>query len=346
MKFAGGYFYVERRKSMLRKDWNKIFTLIPFLLGILLLPFPSKESFAQKKGYPEKPIKLIVGTQPGGLIDLGARAWCDEFAKRLGVPVMIMNIGGASGTIALAEASKAKPDGYTLVAATQTPMVISPTVTLKLPYDSTKDFVPIGTFGVTPTLFVVNSNSPFKTIDELLDYAKKNPGKLICGGAGVAAISNFSLELIKFYEKVDIKYVPFKGAAPAVTALLGNHVDFLLTTLPTLSGHLRAARFRGLATTTKFKEFPEIPLFSEKRLAGAGMETWAGFFAPVKIPKEAHRKLVETFEAVVKDQGVIQRLENVGYVPYYIGPDALAKLIKEELSKIAEMAKRAGIEPE
>jgi len=320
-------------------------TLTTFFLIFLILILSVEGSFAQKKGYPEKAIKLIVGTQPGGLIDLGARAWSDDLAKKLGVPVIISNQGGGGGTLALTDASKAKPDGYTLAAASQTPVVISPAIT-NLPYDSTRDFVPIGAFGVTPTLIVVNSSSNFKTMEELLDYAKKNPGKLNCGSAGVGTISHFDLELIKFYQKVDIVHVPFKGSTPAVTAILGNHVDLLCIALPALPGHLKAGRIRGLATTTKIKEFPDIPLFSEKGLAQAGMATWAGFFAPAKIPRDVHKKLAVAFEEVVKDAGVIQRLEGVGFSPYYVGPDALAKLIKEELERTSEIAKKAGIKQE
>jgi len=323
-----------------------IFFCATISLTLMCSTLSLRESSAQK-GYPEKAIKLIVGTQPGGLIDLGARAWSDDLSKKLGVPILIQNQGGGGGTLALTDASKAKPDGYTLAAASQTPIVISPTVTPGgLPYDSAKDFVPIGAFGITPTLIVVNSTSPFKTIEELLDYAKKNPGKLNFGSAGVGTISHFDLELIKIYARIDVAHVPFKGSTPAVSALLGNHVDALIIALPALPGQIKAGRIRGLATTTKINDFPDIPLFSEKGLKEAGMATWAGFFAPAKISPEVHKKLAQAFESVVKDQAVIRKLENVGFTSYYLGPDALAKLIKEELISTAEIAKKAGIKPE
>lgn len=331
---------------MSSKNWKLIFLYASISLFFIDSAFSLRESFAQKQ-YPEKAIKLIVGTQPGGLIDLGARAWSDDLSKKLGVPVLIQNQGGGGGTLALTDASKAKPDGYTLVAASQTPMVVSPTVTPGgLPYDSTKDFVPIGAFGITPTLIVVNSNSPFRTIEELLDYAKKNPGKLNCGSAGVGTISHFDLELVKTYGKVDIVHVPFKGSTPAVSALLGNHVDALIIALPALPGQIKAGRIRGLATTTKIKEFLDIPLFSDKGLREAGLATWAGFFAPAKISQDVHRKLAQTFEEVVKDQAVIRKLENVGFTSYYLSPEGLAKLLKEELVSVAEIAKKAGIKAE
>ena len=312
-------------------------------VSLVTMPLFSSQFLAQAKEYPEKAIKLVVGTQPGGLIDLGARAWSDEFAKGLGVPVVIFNQGGGGGTLALTDVSKSTPDGYTLAAASQTPTVIAPALTPNLPYNASRDFVPIGAFGVTPSLIIVNAGSPFKTVEELLDYAKKNPGKLNCGTAGVGTISHFDLELVKATHRIDLVHVPFKGSTPAVTALLGNHVDLLFITLPALPGHLKAGRMRGLATTTKIRQFPEIPLYSEKGLSEAGMETWAALFAPAKIPKNVHQKLSIVFGEVVKSPAVGQKLENVGFTPRYISPDSLAKLMKEESMRAAEIVQKAGM---
>lgn len=152
--------------------------IIVLSLIVLMLGFSFKESFPQEKEYPDKPIKIIAATQPGGISDLGTRAWSDEFSKKIGVPVVVVNQGGGGGTVALVELSNAKPDGYTLATVVNNPFVITPVLTPNLPYDNIKDFIPIGTYGVTPMVVAVNSNSPFKTIEELLDYAKKNPGKL------------------------------------------------------------------------------------------------------------------------------------------------------------------------
>jgi tripartite-type tricarboxylate transporter receptor subunit TctC len=316
------------------------------LFIILILVFSFQELFGQEKEYPEKTIKLIVGTQPGGTSDLGTRAWSDDFAKRLRVPVVIYNVPGGGGIAAVVDLSKAKPDGYILASVTHSPMVLAPTISSNIPYDTTKDVIAIGTFGVSPLLIVVNSNSPFKTIEELLDYAKKNPGKLNCGSAGTATFGHVTLELVKFYGKVNMVHVPFKASTPAVTALLGNHVDSLFMGLPPVQGQLKAGRFRGLATTHKIKEFPDVPLFSEKGLAEAEMANWLGVFAPAKIPKRIHQKLVETFEEVMKDRDVNQRLEKAGFIPFSLGPDEITKRIKEDLRKLSEVNKVAGIRAE
>ena len=331
---------------MLGKYLKKTATSTLSLFIILILLFSFQELFGQEKEYPEKVIKLIVGTQPGGTSDLGTRAWSDDFAKRLRVPVVIYNEPGGGGIAAVVDLSKAKPDGYILASVTHSPMVLAPGISSNIPYDSTKDVIPIGTFGVSPLLVVVNSTSPFKTIEELLDYAKKNPGKLNCGSAGTATFGHVTLELVKFYGKVNMVHVPFKASTPGVTALLGNHVDSLFMGLPPVQGQLKAGRFRGLATTHKIKEFPEIPLFSEKGLAEAEMANWLGVFAPAKIPKKVHKKLVETFEEVMKDRDVNQRLEKAGFIPFSIGPDEITKRIKEDLRKLSEVNKVAGIRAE
>lgn len=331
---------------MFRKGWKKIGLFTALLTAFLILTFSFKESLAQRGEYPSKIIKIIVTSAAGGLTDMGVRAWSDEAAKRLGVPVVIFNQAGGAGTLATAEASKAKPDGYTLLASSQAAMVVGPAINPNLPYDTARDFTPICTFGTTPQLIAVNSTAPFKNFEELLDYAKKNPGKLNCASPGVGTISHFDLELIKFYEKVDMVHVPFKSTPPALAAVLGNHVDVLFIPLPPIVGHLRAGRLRGLLTTTRLKEFPDIPLYSEKGLAQAGMASWAGVFAPAHIPTEIHKKLVETFEKVTKDPGVVKNLENVGYVSFYTGPEAVAKLMSEEFQKLSAIAKYAGIKQE
>lgn len=331
---------------MFGKEWKRIDFLVALLLFVPVLTLSFKESFAQKKDYPVKAIKLIAGTQPGGADDLAARTWTDEFAKMLGVPVVVFNHPGGGGSLGAAEAAKADPDGYTLLAASSGAMGFNTAMNPKLPYDTPRDFVPIGCFATGATLIVVNSSSPFKTVDELLDYARKNPGKLNCGTAGVGVISYFNFELLKYYAKVDISHVPFQGSPPAVTALLGNHVDLACIALSPVSGHLKANRLRGLVTTVRLKEFPDVPLFSEKGLAEAGLVSWWALFAPHRIPKEVHRKLAVTFEKVAKDPGVMKKLEDIGYTPYYLDPNAFDRLIRDDLKKMVEMVKTIGIKPE
>lgn len=309
---------------------------------LCLLAIPSTDSCGQTKEYPERPIKIIVTTAAGGVGDLWTRAWSDEFSKMLKVPTVVVNEGGASGMTALIEAAGAKPDGYTLTNLSLS-QVAGFALSSKPSFDLFKDFIPIGAFGSFPSLIVVEKSSPFQTYEDLIDYAKKNPGKLRCGTAGVTMISHFNFELLKQHTKVDIVMVPFKAGPQAVTATLGKHVDLLTIPPQSVLGLLKAGKVRVLLTTQKLRDFPNIPLFSEKGLAEVGVAAWFGLFAPSGIPKEIYKKLTDTFEKVANDPKIIERIERLGFTPSYQNPTDLAIQLKKDFEKIKTVAKQAGI---
>jgi tripartite-type tricarboxylate transporter receptor subunit TctC len=313
-------------------------------LGLLLcfLAVQATHSFGQKKEYPERPIKIIVTTTAGGVGDLWVRAWSDEFSKMLKVPVVIVNEGGASGMTALIEAADAKPDGYTLVDITQS-LVVGFALSAKPPFDLFKNFVPIGGFGSFPTLIVVEKSSPFMTYEDVIDYAKKNPGKLKCATSGITMVSHFNLELVKQYTKADIVLVPFKTGPQAVTAALGKHVDLLTIPPQSVVSLLKAGRLRALLTTQKLKDFPDVPLFSDRGLKEAGMSAWIGMFAPTGISSEIRKKLIDTFEKIAKDPTLMERIEKLSFTPDYQTPAELAATLKKDYEKIKAVAKQAGI---
>lgn len=316
---------------------TKIFV---FLLCFILLG--ETDSRGEQKPYPDRTIKVMVGTAPGGVQDLWARAWTDEFSKKLKVPMVIANIAGASAMAAMIEAARAKPDGYTLVSATQS-NVVGYAVSIKPAFDLFKDFIPIGAYGSFPTTVAVESSSPFKTYEDLINYAKKNPNKLKCGSAGATIISHFNFELLKQYANVDIVMVPFKGSPPAVNALLGKHVDLLALSPSSLMGLIAAGRVRILLATQKIKELPGVPLFSDKGLEEAGMAAWTGIFAPSGISKEIHNKLADTFAMVTKYPNVVKRIDALGFSDYYKNPTDLTTQMKKDFVKLSAVAKQAGI---
>ena len=326
--------------SFLRKIFVKL--VVYCCITLVVLFFTGEKSYGEPKAYPERTIKILVGTAPGGVADLWTRAWTDEFSKIVKVPVVIDNIAGASGLASLIEASKAKPDGYTLTYVTQS-NVVGYAVSSQPAFDLFKDFIPIGTYGSFPTTIAVENSSPFKTYEDLIGFAKKNPNKLKCGSAGATIISHFNFELLKQYTNVDIIMVPFKGSPPAVTALLGKHVDLLALSPSAIMGLMKAGRVRALLTTQKMKEFSDVPLFSDKGLGEAGMAAWAGIFAPAGISKEVRGKLVDTFARVTKDPNVVKRIEDIGFNSYYQSPQDLAVHMKSDFEKFKVVAKKAGI---
>lgn len=311
-----------------------------YVLSILcLLTFFNLDAYGE---YPDKPIKIYATTTAGGTADLWIRAWSEEFSKILKVPIIIQPEGGASGMAALIEAAKAKPDGYTLTYVAQS-NVVGFAVSTKSPFDLFKDFVPLGACGSTSTVIVVEKSSPFQTYDELVDYAKKNPGKLKCGSAGATVVSHFNFELLKHYTNLDFIMVPFKGSPQAITALLGKHVDLVCTYAVPLQGLVKSGRVRTLLTTRKLNDQQDVPTFAEKGLAKAALLGWAGIIAPMGVPKEVQAKLIDAFQKVTKYPEVIKRLEVLGFSTEYSSPGDIAKQMKEDYEKIRTVAKQVGI---
>ena len=342
-RYAIGTDQVLFKKGAFMSFMSKRFKLIGYsCFALLVLFFAGQDSYGEQKPYPNRTIKVMVGSSPGGLQDLWARAWTNEFSKTLKVPVVIANIAGASTMGALIEAARAKPDGYALVMGSQS-NVVGAAISSKLEFDLFKDFVPIGAFGSFPTIVAVEGSSPFKTYEDLINFAKKNPKKLKCGSAGSSIIGHFNFELLKQYADVDIVMVPFKGSPPTVIALLGKHVDLVSLAPTALMGLMRAGRVRALLTTRKMNEFPDVPQYSDKGLTEAGMAAWSGILAPAGISKEIHKKLVDTFAKVTNDPKVVKRMEDLGYNISYQNPQELSTQMKKDFVKLSAAAKRAGI---
>ena len=247
-------------KGTMREIWCA--GLIFCLLAIL-----SPASYGQGKGYPEKEIKIVCGAA-GSNSDICARIWADGLSRILKVPVVMVNRGG--GMTSQVELKRSKPDGYTLCYTSSSTLATQLT-TPQPPLHIEKDLFPVGALGGFPTVILVEQSSPFATFDALVDYAKKNPGKLN-GGACSMMASHFNLELMKLYSKLDFAVVEFRGgSSEAITALLGKHIDFLSLSPAAAIGLLKAGRLRVLLTTHKLNDFPNLPLFSEKGLAEAGL---------------------------------------------------------------------------
>lgn len=312
-----------------------VYPCIIFCWSVIL----NTDAYPQKKEYPARPIEIIVAT-PGSLLDIYTRAWSEQLSRNLKTPVIINNKGGTLSQFIAC--SMAKPDGYTL-ASFSYPSLVGQAMSSKPPVDLFKDFVPIGGFGGTSTVIAVEKSSPFAKFEDLIDYAKKNPKKLKCGSPGIHVCDHFTFELVKESTGTDIVLVPYTGSSQVITALLGQHIDLLTLSPAALIGLMKAGRVRPLLTALKLRDFPDVPLFSEKGLTEAAIINWAGLMAPSAVPKEIQKKLIDAFEKAAKDQKIIEKIEQLAFTGDYLNPTEMAIQIKKDYEKIKTVVKRVGI---
>ncbi len=293
--------------------------------------------------YPTRAIELVVPFNPGGSADVAARAYSDILARYLKVPLTVVNRAGGTGIQGTTYVIKSKKDGYTLLGSTDTPLMVMPVISKEVSYDPLKDVVPIAYFGYAPSVFAVRADSPFKTFPELIDYVRKNPGKVKNASSGPGAESQFNLQLLCQKENLKIGSVPFKSGGEAVVALLGGHTDMSSNTVASLGSHLKAGTIRGLAISSKKRhpDFPGIPTTAELGHPELNFEVWMALFAPAGVPREVIDVLVLAAEKAFKDPEARQRGMNAGIVVDYMGPEETAKLLESGLATIRKVAKAA-----
>lgn len=317
---------------------KRIFFII--LFGLIMVADLANSA---EKDFPNREIAIVVPYSAGGFLDLGSRVISDELSKNFGVPVVVVNKPGGEGIIGVQYVAQSKPDGYTILAMNNSLFVLLPSTQSSFPY-KISDFNPIARYANSPNLVLVRKGAPWKTLEELIDYAKKNPGKLTCGTAGVGTGTHFSLEMLKLEVGLDIRHVPFKGGAPVNTATLGGHIDFATNALPTVHSLLRSGDLKGLASTAgKILEFPEIPTLAEKGYPGATFGLWAGFVTPKGVEKSVLEKISKVVEKTVKTPQVIKKLEDIGYQFDYVAGEDFVHEIEKEFKKILDVIKKANL---
>ena len=313
------------------------------VFGVVLLGFLGVVK--AQETYPVRPIELVVPFGPGGTADLAARAYSDNLAKLLKVPITVVNRAGGTGIQGTAYVIKSKKDGYTLLAATDTPLVVMPVISKEVAYNPLKDVIPIGHFGYAPSVFAVKSDSPFKTLAELIEYARKNPGKLKNASSGFGTESFFNLQLLCHKENVKIPSIPFKSGGEVVVALLGGHTDLSSSTLASLGAQLKAGTLRGLAVCTKKRhpDFPNIPTTAEVGYPDVNLAVWVALFAPAGVPKQVVDVLVPAAEKVFKSPDVVQRASNAGVTVEYLGPEETRRLMESGIGLVKRAAPEAEL---
>ena len=295
--------------------------------------------------YPSKAIRIVIPFAPGGGTDTLTRLVAQKMTEAWRQPVVADNRPGAGGTIASDIVAKAAPDGYTLLMGMIATHAMSPHLYKNLPYDAVKDFAPVTLAVVSPNILVVHPSIPANSIGELIAYAKANPGKLNYGSAGTGSPAHLAGELFRSLAKADIVHVPYKGGAPAVTALLGGEVAMMfagpIESLPQVrSGKLRAL---GVTTPKRYDSARELPTMLEAGLAGFELTQWNGLFAPAATPPEIVAKLNAEVTRVLGLADVKERLLKAGFEPSPSSPREFADFVKRDYDRWGAVIRDAGI---
>ena len=298
--------------------------------------------------YPARPVRVIVAFAPGGGTDLTARLVSQQLSEQTGKTFVVDNRAGASGTLGYGLAAKSPPDGYTLLMLDLSAVIV-PNLFKSLPFDVANDYTPITQIVGTPNVLLASPTLGVTTLREFIALAQASPGKLNYASAGTGSAIHLPSELFNRAAKVNVTHVPYKGGGEAMTALLGSHVDMLITTIPAALTFVNSGRVRALAVTTSGKRspvMPDVPSMSEAGVAGMTVYSWYGFAGPAGLPAEVVARVrAETAKALsvpsVKERFLAQGAELVGS-----SPEAFSQLIRSELRRWADVVKAAGITPE
>ncbi len=314
-----------------------------FLLAMAVLAAPA---LAQVK-YPNKPVTIIVPYPPGGSNDTFAR----ELGKRLGdawkLPIIIENRAGAGGSIGAAVVSKAAPDGYTLCLLSSS-FTTNAAIQPNLPFDPVAGFSPVAMVAKGPMLLTVANKLPVKSTPELFALARKNPGKLNYATSGQGSTNHFATELLMDAAQIQMTHVPYKGMPPAVTDLIGGHVDVLIASAPSIYQHVKAGKVRGLGVTSlgPSQLVPDLPPVAQMGVPTYSFELWWGILAPPKTPPEIVAQVNAEVNRILATPEIREVFLREGAEPVQMSPEKFAATIKSEIEGWKKVAKQANIKPE
>ena len=321
------------------RSLQKLVAAIVLLFSAFAFPVAHAQS-----EYPNKPIKWIVSYPPGGTTDLLARLMGQWLSTRLGQSVVIENRAGGGNNIGTEMSVKSPPDGYTIHLVNPA-NAINATLYPKLPFNYLEDMVPIAGIVRVPNVMTVTKNFPARTVQEFIDYGKKNPGKINMASSGAGTSVHLSGELFKFMTGIDMKHVPDKGAGPAITDLIGGQVDVLFDNMPSIIGHIRGGSVRALAvtSTTRSSLLPDVPPLADT-VPGYEATELFGMGAPKNTPKEIIAKLNKEINEVLAEPAIKARLADLGGEPLIGPPEAFGAMIAAETDKWKKVIEEAKVE--
>ena len=303
---------------------------------------------ASAQAYPNKPIKLIVPFAAGGATDLYARILAAPLSAELGQQVVIEARGGAGGLTGVDVLAKSPPDGYTLCLAGVAALSAIPFMIAKMPFDWQKDLALISLAMRVPEVFVVNDQVPANTLPEFIAYARANPGKINFGSAGAGSVTHLGVELLKAEAKIDLIHVPYRGNGPAVTDLLGNHIQLLTADVPFIVPHIRSGKLKALAVTSSARSaaIPDIPTTGDVGYPKVNSDNWYGLVAPAGTPADVLDKLRKATASVLRSAALKAQYEAQHVVVIPSTPEEFAAYIRAEQAKWGPLIAVAGIKLE
>ena len=317
----------------------KTLTRIVALAAALLVSGPA---FAQQ--YPSKPVKVVVPFPAGGVTDIAARLVAQGLTERLHQQFYVENISGAAGNLGMGQVARSGGDGYTLRFASSS-IVVNPTLYKGVPYDVEKDFIPVTKAGATPNSWVVNPTFPAKTMKELIDVIKRDPGKYAVGSPGTGTTPSLSIEMLKHDLGLDFIVVPFAGGGPMTTSLLGGHTPIVCSALGNYANLIKEGKLRALSVTSSKRSivFPDVPTLEEVGIKGEEAETMTGVFVAAGTPKAIVDLLQKEISTIVNSPGIKEKMIQAGIEPVGDSQAEFAAYVKAELAKWKKVIEDAKI---
>jgi tripartite-type tricarboxylate transporter receptor subunit TctC len=316
------------------------------LLCVLLLPLLvwAQADPPKPQAYPSKPVRMIVPFPAGGPADLFGRGLAQGMSGELGQPVIIENVGGLGGVLGIDRALKSAADGYTLGFNSGSTLSIAPYSFAKLPYDVKQDAALITLVVRVPEVVAVHPSLPVANLAELVEHAKKNPGKVNYGSAGGGSITHLAGELLKAEAKIDMVHVPYKGAAPAVNDLVGGQVQMGIFDVPVLLGHIRSGKLKALAVTSASRapSLPEVPTTAEAKLPNVTSDNWYGLIVPAATPAQIQKRLNAAAVAALRSAAVAEQFAKVGGLASPGTPQDYAAFLAQEQGKWSKVVTAIG----
>jgi tripartite-type tricarboxylate transporter receptor subunit TctC len=294
---------------------------------------------------PKQPVRIVVPFAAGGPTDITARLLSRKLTDMIGQPVVVDNRGGANGMIGAELVAKSKPDGLTLLMPTSSTMAINPAVYPKMPYDPVKDFAAITPVIATPVILFVTPSLPAKSVKELVAIAKARPGELVFASSGAGSNTHLALELFSDQARIKVTHVPYKGAGPAVTDVIGGQAQAMFADLPVLTPYLRSGRLRALAVagTARTTLFPDIPAMKELGYPGVDARNWYALFAPAGTPPEIVNRYNQWVREAVAAPELRDRLIELGADIFTLSPEEFTKFLPVEIARWKSVVAKANI---